>query len=355
VWKAVAESYSAGRNPRWKGFPQSSRRKNEAGQEDEVIPLWEKQLILLQNEFKAEAKSGYFIGLALASGFADSPSPDGTSAEVVEGERRHIAFEKVAAEDRRVITRGLLDDDSMCDATGKVLYKPTGPFGNPWERTRIKPLEWAPAKSFSWCGIWGDAAGVQKFTALATSAAMVLPSDLWGCDEPLFCPPVPAETRRWSADPLSRWGQFLFVWSFQSFTRIVFGSNPDILFTRLSADAFLTSALTIEAIVGQKQIPLVKRYKRQFRDVQWLLYGEERVEDSEKTGRPKNLDAWRRTALGLLDSCKPNGRIDYKKLIKLVRADCLAGGIVISPDDPLNIESLRGFVNNSRQWSTSSH
>jgi len=320
-----------------------------------MIPLWEKQLLLLQNEFKAEAKSGYFIGLALASGFADSPSPDGTRADVLEGERRHLEFEKAAAEDWRLITPGLLNADAIFDATGKLLYKPTGRCGHPWERTRVKPSEWSPVKSLSWCGIWGDATGVQKFTALAASAAMILPSEFWGCDEPLFCPPVPVEARRWSADPLSRWAQFLFVWSFQSFTRTVFGSNPDILFTRLSADAFLISALTIEAIVGQKQIPLIKRFKRQFKDVQWLLYGEERAEDSEKTGRPKNLDAWRRAALGLRDSCKSNGRIDYKKLIKLVRVDCLAGGIVISPDDPLTTESLRGFVNNSRQWSTSSH
>ena len=236
-----------------------------------MIPLWEKQLQLLQSEFKAEAKSGCFIGLALASGFARSGSLDGTLADVVEGELRHLALEKVAIEDRGIITPGLLDADSCCHQNGRVLYKPTGRFGHPWERTRIKPSEWSPVKSLSWCGIWGDAAGVQKFTTIATSAATVLPSELWGCDEPLFCPPAPAATRRWSADPLSRWTQFLFVWNFQSFTRTVFGSNPDILFTRLSADAFLTSALAIDAIVGQKQIPLLKRYKRRFKEVQYLL------------------------------------------------------------------------------------
>lgn len=84
-----------------------------------MTPLWEKQLLLLQNEFKAEAKSGYFIGLALASGFADSASPDGTSADVVEGELRHLAFEKAAADDQRLITPGLLDEDMRRHATGK--------------------------------------------------------------------------------------------------------------------------------------------------------------------------------------------------------------------------------------------
>ena len=320
-----------------------------------MINLWEKQLLLLQNEFKAEAKSGYFIGLALASGFADSASPDGTSAEALEGESRHLSFEKQAAEDQRLISPGLLDADAICDGNGRMLYKPTGRFGHPWERTRIEPMQWAPAKSFSWCGIWGDAEGVQKFACLANSAASILPHELWGCDEPLFCPPVPKERRRWSADPLSRWAQFFFVWNFQSFTRTVFGSNPDILFSRLSADAFLTSALAIDAIVGQKQIPLLKRYKRQFKDVQWLQYGEERAADRAKTGRPKNLAAWRRPALGLRDTCKSNDRIDYKKLIKLVRADCIAAGVVISPDDPLTIESLRVFMNNASQWSVSSH
>lgn len=318
-----------------------------------MIPLWEKQLLLLQNEFKTEAKSGYFIGLALASGFVDPTSPDGTNPELVEAELRHQLFEKEAAEDQRRLSPGLLDADAICDARGKVLYKPTGRFGNPWERTRIKPLEWAPAKSDSWCGIWGDAAGVQKFTTLATSAAKVLPSELWGCDEPLFCPPVLAEKRRWSADPLSRWAQFLYVWNFQSFTRTVFDSNPLPLFVRLSADAFLTSALVIEAITGQKQIPLIKQFKRQFKDVQCLLYGKERAEAPAMAGRPKNLDAWWRVALGLLESCKSNGRIDYKKLIKLVRAECIAGGIDIAPADPLTAASLRGFVNNSRQWSFS--
>ncbi len=316
-----------------------------------MIPLWEKQLLLLQNEFKAEAKSGYFIGLALASGFADSPSPDGTRADVLEGERRHLAFEKAAADDQRRITPGLLDADAIFDATGKLLYKPTGRFGHPWEITRVKPPEWAPVKSLSWCGIWGDAAGVQKFTALATTAATVLPSEFWGCDEPLFCPPVPAESRRWSADPLSRWAQFVFVWSFQSFTRTVFGSNPDILFTRLSADAFLTSAMAVEAIVGQKQIPLNKRYNRQFKDVQCMLYGEKPAEESIKKGRPKKLSGWRRVVLGLRDSCKSNDQIDHKKLIKLVRADCIANGIDIAVHDPLTNESLRGFLNNARQWS----
>ena len=315
-----------------------------------MIPLWEKELLLLQNEFKAEAKSGYFIGLALASGFADSASPDGTSAEALEGELRHLEFENVAAQDRRLIIPGLLDEDSMCDENGSMLYKPTGRFGHPWERTRIEPMQWAPAKSFSWCGIWGDAEGVQKFACLANSAALILPHELWGCDEPLFCPPVPAATRRWSADPLSRWAQFLFVWNFQSFTRTVFDSNPLPLFVRLSSDAFLTSALTIEAIVGQKQIPLIKRFKRQFKDVQWLLYGEEQPEESAKKGRPKKLSGWRRVALGLRDSCKTNDRIDYKKLITLVRADCIAGGIDIALGDPLTFESLRTFLNNARQW-----
>ena len=30
-----------------------------------MIPLWEKQLLLLRNEFKAEAKSGYFKAIRI--------------------------------------------------------------------------------------------------------------------------------------------------------------------------------------------------------------------------------------------------------------------------------------------------
>ena len=151
-----------------------------------MITLWEKRILLLQNEFKAEAKSGYFIGLALASGFADSPSTDGTRAELEEGERRHLAFEKAAADDQRRITPGLLDADAIFDATGTLLYRPTGRMGHPWEITRVNPSEWSPAvKSLSSCGIWGDAVGVQKFTAPAASPAMVLPSEFCGATNSL--------------------------------------------------------------------------------------------------------------------------------------------------------------------------
>jgi len=318
------------------------------------VDVWERQLVLLQSEFHLASRAGYFVGLALASGFAESEPAEGQSSSVEEreAELRHEAFEKREEADRDALGNGLLTADSLRDLTGKE-HKPRGPFDAPWKRTRRPAKTWAPAKSFSWCGIWGDAAGVQRFTALANCAAQVLPGAFWGCDEPLFCPPIPPEGRRWSADPLSRWAQFTYVWCFTSFARTLSARNPSIRFAQLSGDAFLTSAMAIGSILGQKPIPIAKRFRRQYKGLEALLANRYPGPPAKRLGKPRNLDVWRPAVLKLRDQCRKGDRIDHPQLLRRVHEECVKDGIVIPADDQLTGKSLRTFLDLERQWKDS--